>query len=54
MSTPETLEPSKEDLAAAKTSQCDSLPPLENIQRKKEDRSDQVVYIAAGDEEFHL
>lgn len=54
MSTPETLEPNKEDLVAAETSHCDSLPPLENIQCEKEDRSDQVVYIAADDEELHL
>lgn len=54
MSTPETLELNNEDLAAAETSQCDSLPPLEDIQRKKEVGSDQVVYIAAGDKELHL
>lgn len=54
MSTPETLEPNNEDLAAAETSQCDSLPPLEDIQCEKEVGSDQVVYIAAGDEELHL
>ena len=56
MSTPETSETNNTDLAAAdpKTSQWDSLPPLEDIQSKKEDGSDQVVYNAAGDDELHL